>query len=684
MSTARRMHRKPPLKARNQRQLLARSDVLLIALIPLLYLAINRSFGLNRAGDIDTWVYYGLAKSFWHQYGPDFYNDYYETRLPYIIPAALVFAIPSDRAASLIFSYLQYCLCAFSFYYVLRHHVSKNAALLTTVVMGSDIFFMRTVGWQYVDGGVLVYFSLTLAAITAAASATTILRQHALVAVSGFLVASMIIIHLGAAPLALAVLGYAVFMFDIKKIAWRHILVLILVAALGVLSCQVVYGILNMVLYRTNFLFEAQQVIAGLRVDVARLDPSESLDVALRSEWWLTVHIAVWIASAALIAAALARAFSPNGFQLYCMLAVFLIYGSLFVFDYFDRTMFLRRSGLYASFYLLLSYLFIGSMLPKIDRRSTALIIGAAFLLSLIVRDELGAEIAAPLLHVIPAWTIGLVLAGLIVAIALVKMRWVPCLAAPAAAVLLLPVNWQFSHPEEIYTARKDVQKAVGATVPYFAFSKTDPIYFPVSMSLAAAFTERAWHKKCDTFPDCSLRNIGQQKMVLLSSNTNAGDLYKTAATAMPEAELGVPELIYRAKDGSFFVYGMNISKSIQMPASKLYSDIGGAENSARFATEGTKPGLLVFGPIASLNPGHYKVTIKYQSDGEAGAWALFAGHPGVALAGGRIPDSHGATADIAATIDVPEGADTFLAHIAYSGRGSLSVLSLGVRSLDE
>src|SRR5260370_20801347 len=88
-----------------------------IALVPLLYLAINPSFGQNQAGDIDTWFYYGLAKTFWYPWGHDFHNDYYETRLPYIIPAAIIFAALSDRIASLTLSFLVYCTFAFSFFY---------------------------------------------------------------------------------------------------------------------------------------------------------------------------------------------------------------------------------------------------------------------------------------------------------------------------------------------------------------------------------------------------------------------------------------------------------------------------------------------------------------------------------------------------------------------------------------
>ena len=51
------------------RKLREHANTITIALMPALYLAINPSFGQNQAGDIDTWFYFGLAKSFWHQLG---------------------------------------------------------------------------------------------------------------------------------------------------------------------------------------------------------------------------------------------------------------------------------------------------------------------------------------------------------------------------------------------------------------------------------------------------------------------------------------------------------------------------------------------------------------------------------------------------------------------------------------
>ena len=644
-----------------------------IALIPLIYLAINPSFGQNQAGDIDTWFYYGLAKSFWYHWGHDFHNDYYETRLPYIIPAAIIFSALSDRIASFILSYLVYCTCAFSLFYVLCRQVSKPTALLATMLLASDLFFMRTVGWQYIDGGVLAYGSLTFAALTAAAISR---HRYAFVALSGFFFTSMLIVHLGSAPLGLAFVGYSILVFDLRRSEWREFFRLLFYALIGGIACQIIYGALNVYLYKTHFFFEDQQIAAA---KATRATPPAlwlPLDTLLDIGWWLTLHIAVWIAAAIMIVARLTKLFKPNRFQLYCMWAVFVIYSILFALDYFHVSLFLGRDGLYVSTYLLLSYLFIGSILPQVKQSSTALVVGSLFLASLIARWKVGAELQGQLLAAAP-WEVGLLLGVLITGVWSIKNRIGLTFVAIAVAVVALQITWPFRYEGSIYAARGAVARIVGNTLPYFVFSDTDSIYEPVVIGLVGSFTPRAWWLVCRDFPDCLQRFVGERTIIVPSSNSDPAEVTRIARSVVPEAKLSTADRIDRTEQ-DFSVYSFLIPKSpLQISASSLPSSIGSVEAGRRVAMMGTNAGYLTYGPCVMLDPGRYKVTIKYESEGDAGSWDLIS--TAEVFAKGSIADTHGVAAEIVATIDLPNGANDFQVRMFYSGQGRLAVESLDI-----
>ena len=186
--------------------------------------------------------------------------------------------------------------------------------------------------------------------------------------------------------------------------------------------------------------------------------------------------------------ARLAKIYEPTKFQSYCMWAVFVIYSLLFALDYFHISLFLGRDGLYISTYLLLSYLFIGSILPRVNHFSTALIVGSFFLASLIARWKLGAELEGQLIAAAP-WQVGLLLGALITGVWLIKNRIGLAFVTAAVAVLALQITWPFRYEGSIYAAREVVARIVGKTLPYFVFSDTDPIYEPVVIGLVGSFS---------------------------------------------------------------------------------------------------------------------------------------------------------------------------------------------------
>ena len=329
-----------------------------------------------------------------------------------------------------------------------------------------------------------------------------------------------------------------------------------------------------MYLYHTHFFFEDQQIEAGKATQANRTPLWLSLDLLFQIGWWLTLHLAVWFAAGAMILAQLLQKYKPTGLQSFCMWAVFATYSILFALDYFNVSLFLGRGGLYVSTYLFLSYLFLGSILPLANRLSTAMIVGGIFLASLIARFEFGAELATRLDAASP-WTVGLLLGALIVAVGLMKNRIGLALVALAAAVLVLPITWPFRYEAAIYAARDAVAQIVGNTLPYFAFSDTDPIYKPVIIGLVGSFSPRAWWLACREFPDCLQHFIGPRTIIVPSGKSDSAQVARLASSVVPEATLSRAIRIERpGEDVSIYSLMMPASPRL-IPAAKLPSSVG-------------------------------------------------------------------------------------------------------------
>ena len=98
-------------------------------------------------------------------------------------------------------------------------------------------------------------------------------------------------------------------------------------------------------------------------------------------------------------------------------------------------------------------------------------------------------------------------------------------------------------------------------------------------------------------------------------------------------------------------------------------------------ATNGTNAGYLTCGPYVMLDPGRYKVTMKYESEGEAGSWDVVS--IAEVLAKGSISDTRGAAAEIVVSLDLPNGAKDFQVRMFYSGHGRLAVERLSINPIN-
>ena len=151
----------------------ARADVvpyLTLIALPFLLIAMNDSWIFTYMGAIDPWVYFGYFTNL-RGHLRAFSGTYYGTRLSWIVPGALAHEILPPMAANYVLHLGVYYAAVFALYFTLARTVGRRAALLVSIWVGCYSYFLYAVGWDYVDGPGLAYYSVALACLTGAIDA---------------------------------------------------------------------------------------------------------------------------------------------------------------------------------------------------------------------------------------------------------------------------------------------------------------------------------------------------------------------------------------------------------------------------------------------------------------------------------------------------------------------------------
>lgn len=139
--------------------------ILVLLLLPIFLFIICPEWIFSPSGFVDSYFYLGY---FLHplQLLKTFPDAYYGTRLPWILPGVALYHFLAPAIANFVLHLGVYYTAVLSLYFILRQTVGARPALVTAVSMGGYAFFLRAVGWDYVDGAVIAYFLLTLLMLT--------------------------------------------------------------------------------------------------------------------------------------------------------------------------------------------------------------------------------------------------------------------------------------------------------------------------------------------------------------------------------------------------------------------------------------------------------------------------------------------------------------------------------------
>lgn len=138
----------------------------LLAALPLAQAALDPRWLFDGPGR-DPWIYYGYFR-FARVYLEEAASAYYSSRLSVILPGHLVRKLLPAVPANVVLHLGLYACAIAAFYGSTRIYTGRRAALLASMVLGCQPYFLWAMGSNYVPGFGLTYFLLALAAIAAA------------------------------------------------------------------------------------------------------------------------------------------------------------------------------------------------------------------------------------------------------------------------------------------------------------------------------------------------------------------------------------------------------------------------------------------------------------------------------------------------------------------------------------
>ena len=665
-------------------------EKLLIGLLPFFLLGIHSYWLINKT-DIDVWFYYGYFRNFldyWNTYSVDEARTYYGTRLPYIVPGHLVYSIFDAATARYVFNLLLvYPLVIFSFWFVVKAHTARSTAFVVSVMFATDIFFIRAMGSDYVDSGVLLYQLLTLALLT---RASQLERPRILLVLAGFTAACMTLTHLLSAIFLPLFLAYYCFFSEGEKtkhgVTFLGTFALVH-AGVGALICIAICGLIFVYTVNGPFLFFLPQV-RMLFLD-STSNYQLSVDYLFSSGYWLTIHLATLTSALlALVSTGFGKRLS-NRYVLFWLATGPMLYGLLAIFKLDGLWFLASRDGLYATFFFPMTYFTLGALLfrNKPLGIGAAGVVAATFFGSIAIRLSIGDGAGIQAWHSFPMIAVALFIGAVsFVGFILAPNKpWISPVSACIIGVATAAIPWRFDGNASVFGVHDVVENEAQGRLPKFFWSKSNDASSHADFaSITASFTERAWWQRGWGFPDCTQVDGGSIQpgdlIVILSRNGITTSALNEFAECVGDV-VKAGSFTFRDRQGDYQLQFVEVPRNARTTvfrrnADTLPSQTGGIRETYRFAGGGSKEGFLTFGPYVDVASGRYELVLTYFGNAEGSWWDIVSLQDGriTSLAQGNLADSNGRVSEVKVEIDLTKGAKRLEMRTYFSGKGDLEV----------
>jgi len=173
-----------------------RIDKTIIFIFPILITILNSNWIFSPISNYlpDPWFYVGYFRYFF-DYAPEYPSNihYFVERLTWNIPGYLIYHVLPSLIANYVLHLLVCYTALFSLYGILNRFFGNRTALLSTVLLCCYPWFLRAVGWDYVDGAGI---ALMLLMIYLFSKAQNITNWKAVLFLAGCVHAALLITNL--------------------------------------------------------------------------------------------------------------------------------------------------------------------------------------------------------------------------------------------------------------------------------------------------------------------------------------------------------------------------------------------------------------------------------------------------------------------------------------------------------
>lgn len=473
-----------------------------LASIPWVLAALNPIWLNNTPGDWDVWMYYGYLNHLF-QFSEHFIwaaNAYIGTRIPYLLPGYIVHQTAGDDLYRYVFNIgMVYSSIIFSYFYALRKYMPLNVAAATTVLIATNLYLLRSIGWDYVDKAVTAYSALTFAFLTLAGSSR---RPWLTTIAAGFTATSMIFVHIASALMFPVFFFYSVILVRRAGSArqwWGHFLYLLLFCGVGAAIAQALWGALMVALHGGEFFFFLKQA----RLVAQNLGAwNAPLPVLVTGGYWITYDLAAFLGScAALIATRFGLVqHHLSTFEAFWLWTITIVFGGLFLGEITGSLWLLSRDGMHSTLFLPFSMIGFGILLFRQPSPYVFPITFVCCMITVLVLlgfnngDGLSTYANVPMVVIAG-------LAGTLLVIAFVINRSGVSIAALLLICIVMAFNkWHFTDDRDVRKAHARIASKTASKLPSIFFDQRDP-GITIINGILASFTDRALVTSRTTYP---------------------------------------------------------------------------------------------------------------------------------------------------------------------------------------